>query len=77
MVQVMCTSMGDITSTSLFWGGKAIFSEIEKMYSGTSTGTQISSILYTVSNSAMLAYAIIFFNAAGKHFKKKNIGKAQ
>lgn len=71
VVYVLFSSIGDISATSIFFGGKAYFTEIEHMYSGTPTGTQINSVLHTVSNSAMLAYAIIFFNAARKHFEKE------
>lgn len=70
VVYVLFSSIGDISATSIFFGGRAYLTEIEKMYSGTPTGTQINSVLHTVSNSAMLAYAIIFFKEAGKHFKK-------
>ena len=69
VVYVLFSSIGDISATSIFFGGRAYLTEIEKMYSGTPTGTQINSVLHTVSNSAMLAYAIIFFKEAGKHFK--------
>lgn len=72
VVYVLFSSIGDISAASIFFGGKAYFTEIEHMYSGTPTGTQINSVLHTVSNSAMLAYAVIFFKEAGKHFKKKN-----
>ena len=70
VVYVLFSSIGDISATSIFFGGRAYLTEIEKMYSGIPTGTQINSVLHTVSNSAMLAYAIIFFKEAGKHFKK-------
>ena len=70
VVYVLFTSIGDISATSVFFGGKKFFTEIEHMYSGTRTGTWINSFVTTVSNSAMLAYAIIFFKEAGKHFKK-------
>ena len=70
VVYVLFTSIGDISATSVFFGGKKFFTEIEHMYSGTSTGTWINSFVTTVSNSAMLAYAIVFFKEAGKHFKK-------
>ena len=73
VVYVLFSSIGDISATSIFFGGRAYLTEIEKMYSGTPTGTQINSVLHTVSNSAMLAYAIIFFKEAGKHFKKNKM----
>ena len=71
VVYVLFSSIGDISATSVFFGGKAYFVEIEQMYAGTQTGTQINSVLHTVSNSAMLGYAIIFFKEAGKHLKIK------
>ena len=73
VVYVLFTSIGDISATSVFFGGKKFFTEIENLYSGTRTGTWINSFVTTVSNSAMLAYAIIFFKEAGKHFKKKKV----
>lgn len=71
VVYILFSSIGDISATAVFFGGKAYFIEIEHMYAGTPTGTQINSILHTVSNSAMLGYAIIFFKEAGNYIKTK------
>lgn len=71
VVYVLFTSIGDISATAVFFGGKAYFIEIEHLYAGTQTGTQINSILHTLSNSAMLGYAIIFFKEAGNYIKTK------
>ena len=71
VVYVLFSSIGDISATAVFFGGKACFIEIEHMYAGTPTGTQINSVLHTVSNSAMLGYAVIFFKEAGKYLKIK------
>ena len=71
VVYVLFSSIGDISATAVFFGGKAYFIEIEHMYAGTPTGTQINSVLHTVSNSAMLGYAVIFFKEAGKYLKIK------
>ena len=71
VVYVLFSSIGDISATSVFFGGKAYFIEIEQLYAGTQTGTQINSVLHTLSNSAMLGYAIIFFKEAGKYLKIK------
>ena len=60
------TDVGDITNSIKFFGGVGIFT---KIVMGPSASKWMS-LIYTISNSAMFAYAIIFFKEAGKHFKK-------
>lgn len=65
VVEVMCASYGDILRLLGDIGGPS-FTSIERKLIGTEEGVRYSSLIFTVSHSAMLAYSLLFFKYAGK-----------
>lgn len=70
VTDVMFCSTGDITGFLSYFGQEGIFTEIERMLTGTPEGIKWFSTLFTIARAALASYAMLFYKYGGKMLSK-------
>ena len=72
VIDVMFSSIGDITNMLNYVGKEGIFTALESRLLGTAEGTKWVSLINTIAKAAMTAYAILFYKYGSKMLTKEN-----
>jgi membrane protein len=75
LMDVVFTTIGDITSAISYFGRVGFFTQLEQSMAGTVKGTQFACTLMTVAKAGMILYTILFYgelkSLLGKHGEKE------